>query len=153
MTTVPKRPLVVTLETSNPLDVTPEDLEAICEALAQQLPEIEFQVAYEDQHGAGVTWFEVVHIFVPDVENLRDNVYSMIIGVVAESMRRRFLTKTHGKSRPRSFTIYDENTGEPIESFIIREASGPLERDSNRGSARRAKPRAGRHRERPKGSI
>jgi hypothetical protein len=134
------RPLIL-VEPSNPLDVTPEDVQALCDALAEHLPDVDFEVGYEEQHGAGVTWREVLHIFVPDLASLRDNVYAAMIGVVAANMRQRFVRRTHGQRRPRSFIIYGADTGEPIESYVLREVEGELKRDTTRKGPKRAKPR------------
>jgi hypothetical protein len=51
----------VMLETSNPPDIGPEELRDLADELGAQVDDVDFVVGYFDQHGARVTWHEVLH--------------------------------------------------------------------------------------------
>ena len=60
------------LEPGNPNDITKEDLAELRQQLTAQLDGVEVAVAYHPQKGAGVTLDEVLHVWVPGWEFLRD---------------------------------------------------------------------------------
>ena len=64
---------LLVLETINPFDMTADDLVQLAEEIRQSL-RMPIGVAYDDQHGAGVTWHEVLHIWLPSVKFLRTRV-------------------------------------------------------------------------------
>jgi hypothetical protein len=136
-------PLTVYLETINPLDLTPEDVQLLADRMHQRLPDIEFVVAYEEQHGSGTTWHEVLHIFLPTADAMKDNSYGVIMGMTAEYMRQRF-KRPHGKRRPRSVRVWDAETGREVTGFVIEDPEAEAETTEPTGVERRL-PR-GRHR-------
>ena len=134
---------VILLETINPRDLTPDDLDELASDLQDLAAEYEYEVAYEDQHGSGVTWHEVLRIWVPEAAALRDGLYVVIIGACTKFMRDRF-KKKWGKKRPKSIIVHDGKTGEEIASWVIKdELSEPEEKTPEKLIRRKPK---GRHR-------
>lgn len=121
-----EQPMTVLLETINPQDLTPDDLQVLADQLGENVAECGFEVAYEEQHGAGVTWHEVLRIWVPEFASLRDNTYSAILGMCVAYMRQRFKRKRGGR-RPKSIIVHDAKTGKEIASYVISdETSEPI---------------------------
>jgi hypothetical protein len=129
---------IVLLETINPLDITPEELEVLADELRSQLPGLDIQLGYDEQHGAGVTWHEVLRIWLPDAQFLTETVFTTLFGVVVENMRQRF-KRRHSGRRPRSIVFHDSRTAEEIAVYVL---------EGEEGEPRSDRPRPGR-RERP----
>jgi hypothetical protein len=111
---VPDR--VVLLETINPLDITHADLEHLAHDLSARLPELEFLPAYEDQHGAGVTFHEVLRVWLPAA--FHDTTIRAILAVAVAWMCGRFASP-HGSRRPKSIMVHNAETGEETHSLTI----------------------------------
>lgn len=112
---------IVLMETINPLDLTPADLQGFIDTLSRELPQLTFQVAYEDQHGAGVSWHEVLRIWLPNANFIKDAIYTPIITESFKTMRERFQRK-HGSRRPKSIVVHDLQTGKELASYVILDA-------------------------------
>jgi hypothetical protein len=118
--------VAVLLETINPLDLTPDDLQELVHLLSCEVPDVRFQIAYEDQHGGGVSWHEVLRIWLPNAEFIKDSIYTTLLTISIESMRRRFKRK-HGSRRPKSIIVHDRETGKELASFVVYDVdSEPL---------------------------
>jgi hypothetical protein len=115
------QPWSAILETNNPLDVTPEDLEELADLLEEAVPQSSIEIGYEDQFGAGVTGHEVLLFWVPNAESLRDNLYAATIVAGIAWLRQRFKLR-HKESRAKSLTVYDASTGMPLQTWILRDA-------------------------------
>lgn len=111
----------VLLETINPLDLTPDDLQELTDLLSREAPQLSFQVAYDDQHGGGVSWHEVLRIWLPNADFIKDAIYTIILTESFASMRRRFQRK-HSSRRPKSIVVHDMQTGKELASFVIDDA-------------------------------
>ena len=135
---------VILLETINPLDLTPEDLAELAVKLKDTASQYDYEVAYEDQHGSGVTWHEVLRIWVPNAAAIRDGVYVFLVGESINFMRKRFKRKG-GKRRPKSIIVHDAETGEEIASWIIQDELAEAEETTPEKHILRRKPK-GRHR-------
>lgn len=110
----------VLLETNNPLDVTPDDLDELAGLLEAAEPGSYVEIGYEDQYGAGVTAHEVLYFWIPNAEALRDGVYVALITTTLGWLKERFRHK-HSEHRPKTLTIYDASTGKPLEEWVLRD--------------------------------
>jgi hypothetical protein len=138
---------VVLVETSNPLDVTPQDLEDLAELLEAADPQISIEIGYEDQYGSGVTGHEILYFWIPNADSLRDGLYVTIIAYAVGWLRERFKRK-HSARRVKSLTVYDASTGKPLRTWVLRDLeSDPIEQepDPMRRPLPTRRPR-GRHR-------
>jgi hypothetical protein len=129
--------LELLLETNNPLDIEPHELRALAEEVSGRSG-ISAHVAYEDQFGAGVTLHEVLYIWLPSASFVKDAIYTEILNAAFTFMRNRF-RKPHGKGRPKSITVLDEN-GKELESFEIKTEEGEPQRHAGKGKHRRTRP-------------
>lgn len=107
------------LETNNPLDVTPEDLEEYAENLEAADPQCVVQLGYDDQYGAGVTGHEVLFFWIPNADALRDGFYVALVQTALAGLKRRFKNK-HSERRVKSLTVYDEETGKPLQTWVLK---------------------------------
>jgi hypothetical protein len=137
----------VLLESNNPLDVTPEDLDDLAELLEAAEPESSVEIGYEDQYGAGVTGHEVLYFWIPNAEALRDGLYVGMITATLAWLRGRFKRK-YSERRTKTLTVYDASTGKPLRAYVLKESeSEPIvqEPDPLRRPLPTRRPR-GRHR-------
>jgi hypothetical protein len=119
----------VLLETSNPLDVTPQDLYDLADLLETVVPRASVEIGYEDQYGAGVTGHEVLYFWIPNAEALRDGLYVAMITATLGWLRGRFKRK-HSESRGKTLTVYDTSTGKPLQTWVLRESeSEPVKQE------------------------
>jgi hypothetical protein len=110
----------VLLETINPLDLTPDDLQELVDVLSREAPQVEYQIAYEDQYGGGVSWHEVLRVWLPNAEFIKDAIYTTLLTISIDAMRRRFKRK-YGSRRPKSIIVHDRTTGRELASFVIHD--------------------------------
>jgi hypothetical protein len=111
----------VLLETNNPLDVTPEDLEELAVLLEAAELGSSVEIGYEDQYGAGVTGHEVLLFWIPNAEALRDGLYVALITATVGWLRERFKRK-HRERRTKILTVYDASTGESLETWVLTDS-------------------------------
>ena len=119
MADVDERDGLLLLESINPDDMTEEDLFELGTILNRRL-DIPVGIAYDDQFGAGVTWHEVLHLWLPNYEFFKDEVWATVLGVVLENMRQRFKRKGYDR-RPKSLIVRDPKTGEVLAQYVIEE--------------------------------
>lgn len=109
----------ILLETSNPLDVTPDELQVLADELASKVADVDFVIGYFDQHGAGATWSEVLHVWLPDESFFRDAAWTYVLGVTGLWMKSRFRKKGSAR-RPKTISFYDSDTGRKIGEVKIQ---------------------------------
>jgi hypothetical protein len=115
------QPWTAILETNNPLDVTPDDLEDLAELLEAAASQSTVEIGYQDQYGSGVTAHEVLLFWIPNAASLRDNLYAVLIATAIAWLRKRFQRK-HGGHRAKFLTVYDASTGKPLQTWVLRDA-------------------------------
>lgn len=128
---------LILLEAGNPLDIRPEDLVPLRDHL-REATGFEVATAHFDQQGAGVTLDEVLHVWLPTAEFLRDQGYEIVIGMIIEGMRQRFSRRHSGKRRKRILVRDDE--GRLLEEWIIESEDAPAERRETNESDIRPRP-------------
>ena len=126
------------LEPGNPYDTTKEDLEELRQTLAEQLDGVDVAVAYYDPKGAGVTHDEVLHLWLPGWEFLRDEGYSMLLGAALNEMRKRFQRK-RGAKRRKVIVIHDPDGGE-VETVSLQDPESAEEHEPGRPGEKRPRP-------------
>jgi hypothetical protein len=119
----------ILIETINPSDITPEELWELADLLSREVPQFIFTPAYEDQRGAGVTWHEVIRLWVENEDIIKGGVFGFVLEHVYQTMRARF-KREGGKRRPKSIIISSMQNGREIMCMIIEDVeSEPVERE------------------------
>src|SRR5438045_1651427 len=78
----------IILQPGNPLELRPEELEDLAQAIRELHPNYEVRIEYQEQVGRGVTWWEVLTIWLPTVSG--DISLLLLIGQAVAWARRRF---------------------------------------------------------------
>ncbi len=125
------------LETTNPLDISPDELKALAAEILTQTG-TRASVAYEDQFGAGVTLHEVLIVWLPSRDFLKDTVYTQLLNLVFAFMRARF-RKSHGQRRPKTISVLDDQ-GRELERYEIKSEEGEPRQSKEKGKHRRTRP-------------
>lgn len=110
---------VILLETINPFDLTIKELWDLANELHARIPEFYFAPAYEEQHGAGVTWHEVLRVWVENRDILEGATFEVALSLIIEAMRKRF-KKKHGTRRPKSIIVNDKSSGKELKSYVLK---------------------------------
>lgn len=148
MDDVPATTRRVMLETNNPLDVTANDLEELAEDLEEVDPNVVVELGDDDQYGSGVTGHEVLFFWVPNAEALRDGFYVALVQAAVVGLRKRF-KRRHSEQRRKSLTIFDAETGKPLQTWVLKTVDSEPELEEPDPMRRRRpqiRPRRGRHR-------
>jgi hypothetical protein len=112
------------LETNNPLDMEPAHLEELAARLRPLLSDIDVALAYEDQAGAGVTLHEVLHVWLPSADFVKDAVWTLVFNEIITFMKERF-RRPHSGTRAKSITFNDPN-GNAVLEITIKSPDGPI---------------------------
>jgi hypothetical protein len=109
----------VIVQTANPLDVKPEDLDALINALKDE--GLDVRRAYLEQKGYGVTWWEVVLIWV--AARSAETVIDRVVGDAVVWMKNRFRQNPESK-RPKVALIvyYEGEEGYVVEKVQLKSA-------------------------------
>ena len=111
---------VIHIEPQNPLDLRHEDLADFQSDLQQALPDLDVQLltGTEMPRGArGVTWWEVVHVYLPDLAN---DARAAIVAIILERayqwakrrFRRKWETTGHRDHRPKCVILHEASGAE-----------------------------------------
>lgn len=95
----------VILETSNPLDLSVEELEELARQLRALDGELTVSVGMQEQRGAGVTFWDVLHFWIPEPEFMRDALYGYLIAQCQQALSARRKRK-HQSNRPSSIIVH-----------------------------------------------
>ena len=106
----------VILETPNELDLTVPELQALARELESANDHLQVRVGTHEQRGAGVTFWDVLHFWIPEPEFMRDALYGYLIGRCQEVLRARRSGK-HQEKRPMCIVVHlpDGSVAEIIE--------------------------------------
>ena len=109
----------ILVQTANPLDVQPEELNDLIDALKSE--GLDARRACLEQKGFGVTWWEVVVIWVG--MKTAEAVIDQVVGDVVEWMKERFRRDPENK-RPKAALIvrYEGEEGEASEVIELESA-------------------------------
>jgi hypothetical protein len=109
----------VIVQTANPLDVKLEDLDGLISALEEE--GLDARRAYVEQRGYGVTWWEVLLIWVS--ARSAEAVIDQVVGNAVEWMKDRFRQSPESK-RPKVALIvyYEGEEGHVAERVELKSA-------------------------------
>ena len=110
----------VIVQTVNPRIVKPEDLESLVSALEDN--GLDVRLTYAEQRGYGVTWWEVLLIWM--AARTGEAVIDQVVGDVVGWMRARFRQEPEKSPRPKValLVFYEDDEGEAIEAVELRSA-------------------------------
>lgn len=94
----------IVIQPGNPLDLKAKQLSPLFKAIQKSDPECEVEYSVKEQRGFGVTWWEVLYVWVP-WGVISSAIAKKIVEVLADWAHRRIKGERKG-SRPRSVTIY-----------------------------------------------
>jgi hypothetical protein len=98
------------LQTSNPLDLSIEDLAELAERLERDMTtsghgDVPVKVRGNEPLGAGNQFTDFLILILPNAEFIKETAFTAIIGSSIAFMRRRFKRK-HESRRPREIQVY-----------------------------------------------
>jgi hypothetical protein len=118
----------VIVQTANPLDVRPEELDSLINVLKDE--GLDARRAHLEQKGYGVTWWEVVLIWVG--ARTAEAVIDHVVGDVMEWMKERFRQSPENR-RPKAALIvrYEGDKGQISEVVELKSVDAdPVRRTS-----------------------
>jgi len=115
----------VILETPNALDLSVEELTELAGNLRGMDPDLSVYVASQEQRGAGVTFIDVLHFWIPDADFMRDALYGYLIGRCQDALKTR-RNRKHQSDRPTSIVVHL-----PDGTVVEKVTDGVAERNKN----------------------
>jgi len=119
----------IVIQAKNPLDVLPDEIEELAEAIRITCPRCKVQVKANGYKGYAVTWYEVVEIAV--ISGVTQEVIRYISKAAIDWARERFKQKQPG--RPKSITIFGPK-GKVLKSFTVKNATEEIEDETEKTS-------------------
>jgi hypothetical protein len=108
----------IILEPGNPLDLRPEELEPLISAIRDLDSSYDVKIAYDEPRGYAVTWWEVLHVWLPWVGAAAGGAaITKIVELLIEWSYNRFKQEPERK-RPKHIPIYGYN-GKVVKSITI----------------------------------
>ncbi len=110
----------VIVQTANPRIVKPEELGGLVSALEND--GLDVRLAYAEQRGYGVTWWEVLLIWIG--ARTGEAVIEQVVGDVVGWMRDRFRQEPERSQRPKValLVFYEDDEGEATEAVELKSA-------------------------------
>jgi hypothetical protein len=108
----------IVLESINPYDLTPEELNTLAQDIRDSVPGVSVAVGFEEEEGSGVTWVQAIHMFLPDAEFWKDAAYSQICAAVFKFYKKR-RTEEHQTNRVHNLVVHDEE-GNTLEILSLK---------------------------------
>lgn len=110
----------VIMHTANPRIVKPEDLGGLVSTLEDR--GLDVRLGYSEQRGYGVTWWEVLLIWM--AARTGEAVIDQVVGDVVGWMRDRFRQEPENSPRPKValLVFYEGDEGEATEAVELRSA-------------------------------
>jgi hypothetical protein len=130
------------LEPGNPWEVSEPELQALAVDIAAGGDELEVDVAYERSEGAGVTLVEVLHVFLPSADFIKDSAYTFLLAALGRHMRRR-RKEPHNSQREQVAIIYGPD-GNPLREVRSKPGNAQPSDDSvSKATRPRRNPQSG----------
>ena len=120
---------VILIESSNVADLTPQKLETLRAELSGAEPNTIVEFAATSQHGYGVTWWEVVYIWLKEplvigtVGAVAGKVLEKVVEAAIDWVKESYASKG-SKARPRLVSILDKD-GKVLKSFEVKGGTEP----------------------------
>ena len=96
----------IILEPGNPLDLRRDKLEPLMNAILELDSSYEVRLAFNDQRGYGVTWWQVLHVWLPWAGVALGGAAAKKIVELAIDWAHHRLKGDEPNHRPRSVSIY-----------------------------------------------
>lgn len=133
----------VVLEPGNAWELPEEDLRQLAEDLLRGADDLEVDLAYEQSEGAGVTLVEVLHVFLPSADFVKDSAYTVLVSALGRHMHRR-RQKPHNSQREQIAIIYGPD-GTPLREVRLEpDRSEATDQAVSTETRRRRNPRSGK---------
>lgn len=116
---------LILIEPQNPLDLRPEDLQDLISAIQEIAPSYDVRLAYLDNEAVGVTFHEVLHIWLlsaPFTAPLLTEITKLGTGWLRERFKKY-------PNRPKSLVIYGPNN-KPLKGVVLKHINEEPEDDS-----------------------
>jgi hypothetical protein len=130
--------MAIILETPNPYDISVEELEdlatSIRDAMRTTGDDNDVEVAPVEVHGAGVQAWDLIHIWLPDPEFMKEAAFTALMTTTGAFLRARF-KKPKEEKRRRVIFIYGPD-GKPLKEVEVL-PDGELRQDEPKNPARR----------------
>lgn len=111
----------IEIEAQNPLDLREEELEGLVAEMRQSLPEYEIALKPKEPMPAGargVTWWQVVHIYLPELgKGIHAYVLGKILEIAYKWARHRFRRKKN--IRPTCAIVHGDE-GKEVGSMVLQ---------------------------------
>ena len=123
---MPPGPKYLILESQNNKDLSQDELDALADQIRTQLVQrdsIDLLVVAIAHTAAGVGnhWSDVLNVFLPSGDGIKDAIWAMVIDQIKTMMLARF-SRPHQGRRPRVIVVRDVETGEVLR---VLQATGP----------------------------
>lgn len=106
-------------ESRNARDLTQGELDDLAreidsELLASGRQDVSTAAVAHDATGGGHSWTDVLHVFLPSADFLKDAVWTTVLARVEHFLRRRF-HRPHEATRPRVLVVRESEGGEVLD--------------------------------------
>jgi hypothetical protein len=125
---------LIVLESRNDSDISQAELDELARAIRVALEDagesdVDVRAVAQPAPGVGSQWADVLHLFLPSKDFIKDAVWTAVIAHAEELMRRRFSRK-HEACRPRLIVVRESENGEVLGIRELTDADGDFaERD------------------------
>jgi hypothetical protein len=106
------------IEPVNPVELPPEELARLAREINDALPDVSLSVGYEEEEGSGVTWIQLLHLFLPSTSFAKDYLYAKLLDRVFDFLKMR-REKPHQGNRTNNVVVHDES-GRVIEIWSLK---------------------------------
>jgi hypothetical protein len=109
----------IVLESRNARDITQAELDDLAREIDSELVacgrrDVSAAAVAHDATGGGHSWTDVLYVFLPSADFLKDAVWTTVLERVERFLRRRF-DRPHEASRPRVLVVRESEGGEVLE--------------------------------------
>jgi len=132
---------LITLESRNDKDLSQLELDELISVLRAELSaagdtDTDVLGVAQPAPGVGNQWADVLHVFLPSKDFIKDAVWTAVLGRVEEFMRHRFSRK-HEAPRPRVIVVRESEAGRVLSIRELTSADGEFaEENPDRDDAR-----------------
>jgi hypothetical protein len=108
----------ILIEPVNPVELPPEELAILAQEISDSLPDVSVIIGYEDEEGSGVTWVQLLHVFLPSSSFAKDYLYAKMLDRIFAFLKTR-RKRPHQGTRTNNVVVHDE-TGKVIEIWSLK---------------------------------
>jgi hypothetical protein len=108
----------ILIESINPIELPPDELVPLALELEKLTPGTPVAVGFEEEEGSGVTWVQVIHLFLPSADFVKDAAYAALCGRVMTFFKER-RNRKHQGTRTHNLVVHDDE-GNVIGTWSLR---------------------------------